>query len=125
MGTAAAGGGGCGARRWLPWLGLCFWAAGAAAARGKRWVDRGAQRSGRRRSGTRTFGVGFPSCACFSPRAERDSVGTGWRSSRGPLPSHPSLLSASILQVVVTRAPTLESQYLFGFPNPPYLLQAG
>nr|XP_048312475.1 netrin receptor UNC5D isoform X4 [Myodes glareolus] len=34
MGTAAAGGGGCGARRWLPWLGLCFWAAGAAAARG-------------------------------------------------------------------------------------------
>ncbi|XP_028747636.1 netrin receptor UNC5D isoform X5 [Peromyscus leucopus] len=33
MGTAAAGGG-CGARRWLPWLGLCFWAAGAAAARG-------------------------------------------------------------------------------------------
>lgn len=35
MGTAAAGGG-CGARRWLPWLGLCFWAAGAAAARGKR-----------------------------------------------------------------------------------------
>ncbi|XP_057608749.1 netrin receptor UNC5D isoform X3 [Chionomys nivalis] len=33
MGTSAAGGG-CGARRWLPWLGLCFWAAGAAAARG-------------------------------------------------------------------------------------------
>ncbi|XP_005066652.1 netrin receptor UNC5D isoform X9 [Mesocricetus auratus] len=33
MGTAAAGGG-YGARRWLPWLGLCFWAAGAAAARG-------------------------------------------------------------------------------------------
>lgn len=76
MGTAAAGGG-CGARRWLPWLGLCFWAAGAAAARGKRWVDGGAQRSGPRRSGTRTFGVGRPSCACFSPRAERDSVGTG------------------------------------------------
>ncbi|XP_017717768.1 PREDICTED: netrin receptor UNC5D isoform X4 [Rhinopithecus bieti] len=35
MGRAAAtGGGGRGARRWLPWLGLCFWAAGAAAARG-------------------------------------------------------------------------------------------
>ncbi|XP_062933289.1 netrin receptor UNC5D isoform X2 [Cynocephalus volans] len=35
MGTAAAaGGGGGGTRRWLPWLGLCFWAAGAAAARG-------------------------------------------------------------------------------------------
>ncbi|XP_050657642.1 netrin receptor UNC5D isoform X5 [Macaca thibetana thibetana] len=35
MGRAAATGGGCrGARRWLPWLGLCFWAAGAAAARG-------------------------------------------------------------------------------------------
>uniref|UniRef100_A0A2K5IB18 Netrin receptor UNC5 n=1 Tax=Colobus angolensis palliatus TaxID=336983 RepID=A0A2K5IB18_COLAP len=32
--TAATGGGGRGARRWLPWLGLCFWAAGAAAARG-------------------------------------------------------------------------------------------
>ncbi|XP_007960352.1 netrin receptor UNC5D isoform X4 [Chlorocebus sabaeus] len=35
MGRAAATGGGCrGARRWLRWLGLCFWAAGAAAARG-------------------------------------------------------------------------------------------
>ncbi|XP_008977562.1 netrin receptor UNC5D isoform X8 [Callithrix jacchus] len=35
MGRAAApGGGGGGAPRWLPWLGLCFWAAGAAAARG-------------------------------------------------------------------------------------------
>ncbi|XP_019296364.1 netrin receptor UNC5D isoform X11 [Panthera pardus] len=35
MGKAAAAGGGAGgARRWLPWLGLCFWAAGAAAARG-------------------------------------------------------------------------------------------
>ncbi|XP_070356028.1 netrin receptor UNC5D isoform X5 [Equus asinus] len=35
MGRAAtAGGGAGGARRWLPWLGLCFWAAGAAAARG-------------------------------------------------------------------------------------------
>ncbi|XP_009211134.2 netrin receptor UNC5D isoform X4 [Papio anubis] len=35
MGRAAATGGGCrGARRWLWWLGLCFWAAGAAAARG-------------------------------------------------------------------------------------------
>ncbi|XP_075853479.1 netrin receptor UNC5D isoform X3 [Microcebus murinus] len=36
MGTAAAagGGGGGGARRWLRWLGLCLWAAGAAAARG-------------------------------------------------------------------------------------------
>ncbi|XP_072619631.1 netrin receptor UNC5D isoform X1 [Vulpes vulpes] len=35
MGTAAAAGGGAGgARRWLPWLGLCFWAAGAAAGRG-------------------------------------------------------------------------------------------
>ncbi|XP_011900911.1 PREDICTED: netrin receptor UNC5D isoform X8 [Cercocebus atys] len=35
MGRAAATGGGCrGARRWFPWLGLCFWAAGAAAARG-------------------------------------------------------------------------------------------
>ncbi|XP_036156987.1 netrin receptor UNC5D isoform X6 [Myotis myotis] len=35
MGRAAAAGGGAGgARRWLPWLGLCFWAAGAAAARG-------------------------------------------------------------------------------------------
>ncbi|XP_060237555.1 netrin receptor UNC5D isoform X5 [Meriones unguiculatus] len=33
MGTAAAGGG-CGGCRWLPWLGLCFWAAGAGAARG-------------------------------------------------------------------------------------------
>uniref|UniRef100_A0A8C9IEQ0 Netrin receptor UNC5 n=1 Tax=Piliocolobus tephrosceles TaxID=591936 RepID=A0A8C9IEQ0_9PRIM len=35
MGRAApTGGDGRGARRWLPWLGLCFWAAGAAAARG-------------------------------------------------------------------------------------------
>ncbi|XP_017391778.1 netrin receptor UNC5D isoform X9 [Cebus imitator] len=35
MGRAAAlGGGGGGAPRWLPWLGLCFWAAGAAAGRG-------------------------------------------------------------------------------------------
>ncbi|XP_027456122.2 netrin receptor UNC5D isoform X6 [Zalophus californianus] len=35
MGRAAAAGGGAGgARRWLRWLGLCFWAAGAAAARG-------------------------------------------------------------------------------------------
>ncbi|XP_053434648.1 netrin receptor UNC5D isoform X4 [Nycticebus coucang] len=36
MGTAAAAGGsgGGGTRRWLQWLGLCFWAAGAAAARG-------------------------------------------------------------------------------------------
>ncbi|XP_073075104.1 netrin receptor UNC5D isoform X3 [Manis javanica] len=35
MGRAAAAGGGAGgARRWLPWLGLCLWAAGAAAARG-------------------------------------------------------------------------------------------
>ncbi|XP_057159416.1 netrin receptor UNC5D isoform X4 [Ursus arctos] len=35
MGRAAAAGGGAGgARVWLPWLGLCFWAAGAAAARG-------------------------------------------------------------------------------------------
>ncbi|XP_028624081.1 netrin receptor UNC5D isoform X6 [Grammomys surdaster] len=33
MGTGAANGS-RGARRWLPWLGLCFWAAGAAAARG-------------------------------------------------------------------------------------------
>ncbi|XP_073910759.1 netrin receptor UNC5D isoform X10 [Castor canadensis] len=32
--TAAAGGGGGPARWWLSWLGLCFWAAGAAAARG-------------------------------------------------------------------------------------------
>ncbi|XP_031295986.1 netrin receptor UNC5D isoform X5 [Camelus dromedarius] len=33
MGTAAAAGEGAGrALRWLPWLGLCFWAAGAAAA---------------------------------------------------------------------------------------------
>lgn len=42
MGTGAADGS-RGARRWLPWLGLCFWAAGAAAARGKRWVDGGAR----------------------------------------------------------------------------------
>ncbi|XP_019498439.1 PREDICTED: netrin receptor UNC5D isoform X6 [Hipposideros armiger] len=35
MGRAAAAGGGAGgALRWFPWLGLCFWAAGAAAARG-------------------------------------------------------------------------------------------
>uniref|UniRef100_A0A8D0PHU6 Netrin receptor UNC5 n=1 Tax=Sus scrofa TaxID=9823 RepID=A0A8D0PHU6_PIG len=35
MGRAAAAGGGAGgARRWLSWLGLCFWTAGAAAARG-------------------------------------------------------------------------------------------
>ncbi|XP_074239981.1 netrin receptor UNC5D isoform X7 [Saimiri boliviensis] len=35
MGRAAAPGGGSGgASLWLPWLGLCFWAAGAAAARG-------------------------------------------------------------------------------------------
>ncbi|XP_059765229.1 netrin receptor UNC5D isoform X4 [Balaenoptera ricei] len=35
MGRAAAARGGAGgARRWLPWLGLCFWAAGAATARG-------------------------------------------------------------------------------------------
>ncbi|XP_052018659.1 netrin receptor UNC5D isoform X5 [Apodemus sylvaticus] len=33
MGTGAADGS-RGARWWLPWLGLCFWAAGAAAARG-------------------------------------------------------------------------------------------
>ncbi|XP_031195321.1 netrin receptor UNC5D isoform X7 [Mastomys coucha] len=33
MGTGAAESS-RGARRWLPWLGLCFWAAGAAAARG-------------------------------------------------------------------------------------------
>ncbi|XP_055423086.1 uncharacterized protein LOC129643032 isoform X2 [Bubalus kerabau] len=34
MGRAAAAGRGAGgARQWLPWLGLCFWAAGAAAAR--------------------------------------------------------------------------------------------
>ncbi|XP_053516038.1 netrin receptor UNC5D isoform X7 [Artibeus jamaicensis] len=33
MGRAAAASGGAeGARWWLPWLGLCFWAAGAAAA---------------------------------------------------------------------------------------------
>nr|XP_031547382.1 netrin receptor UNC5D isoform X6 [Vicugna pacos] len=33
MGTAAAAGEGAGrALQWLPWLGLCFWAAGAAAA---------------------------------------------------------------------------------------------
>ncbi|XP_062069070.1 netrin receptor UNC5D isoform X2 [Lepus europaeus] len=32
--SAVAGGGGAGARQWLQWLGLCFWAAGAAAARG-------------------------------------------------------------------------------------------
>lgn len=75
MGTGAADGN-RGARWWLPWLGLCFWAAGAAAARGKRWVDSGARGSGQRRSGTLTFGMGFPSCACFSPRAEPDSVGT-------------------------------------------------
>lgn len=75
MGTGAADGS-RGARWWLPWLGLCFWAAGAAAARGKRWVDSGARGSGQRRSGTLTFGMGFPSCACFSPRAEPDSVGT-------------------------------------------------
>ncbi|XP_075411871.1 netrin receptor UNC5D isoform X5 [Tenrec ecaudatus] len=31
---AASGGGSRGAPRWLPWLGLCFWAAGAVAARG-------------------------------------------------------------------------------------------
>lgn len=74
MGTGAAESS-RGARRWLPWLGLCFWAAGAAAARGKRWVDGGARGSRRRRSGTLTFGVGFPSYARFSPRAEPDSVG--------------------------------------------------
>ncbi|KAM5275795.1 netrin receptor UNC5D isoform 8-T8 [Hipposideros larvatus] len=35
MGRAAAAGEGAGgALRWFPWLGLCFWAAGAAAARG-------------------------------------------------------------------------------------------
>uniref|UniRef100_A0A8C3WHA6 Netrin receptor UNC5 n=1 Tax=Catagonus wagneri TaxID=51154 RepID=A0A8C3WHA6_9CETA len=35
MGRAGtAGGGAGGASRWLPWLGLCFWTAGAAAARG-------------------------------------------------------------------------------------------
>ncbi|XP_054556849.1 netrin receptor UNC5D isoform X13 [Talpa occidentalis] len=35
MGRAAAAGGRAGgARGWLPWLGLCLWAAGAAAARG-------------------------------------------------------------------------------------------
>ncbi|XP_076708612.1 netrin receptor UNC5D isoform X6 [Callospermophilus lateralis] len=34
MGRASAAVGGGGARRWLSWLGLCFWAAGAAAARG-------------------------------------------------------------------------------------------
>ncbi|XP_047407281.1 netrin receptor UNC5D isoform X7 [Sciurus carolinensis] len=34
MGRASAAGGGGGARRWLSWLGLCFWAVVAAAARG-------------------------------------------------------------------------------------------
>ncbi|XP_058438307.1 netrin receptor UNC5D isoform X2 [Marmota monax] len=34
MGRASAAVSGGGARRWLSWLGLCFWAAGAAAARG-------------------------------------------------------------------------------------------
>ncbi|XP_024905772.1 netrin receptor UNC5D isoform X3 [Pteropus alecto] len=32
--AAVAGGGAGGAHWWLPWLGLCFWATGAAAARG-------------------------------------------------------------------------------------------
>lgn len=51
MGRAAAAGGGAGgARVWLPWLGLCFWAAGAAAARGKRRAERAAG-PGERRGG--------------------------------------------------------------------------
>lgn len=55
MGRAATASGGAEAARWwLPWLGLCFCAAGAAAAaaRGKRWAKQAAG-LGARRGGSR------------------------------------------------------------------------
>lgn len=55
MGRAAvAGGGAGGAHWWLPWLGLCFWATGAAAARGKRWAKQAAGLGARRGEGAPT-----------------------------------------------------------------------
>lgn len=76
MGTGAADDS-RGARRWLPWLGLCFWAAGAAAARGKRWVDCGT-RGGERTEEERDSHLrrGLPKlCLLLSARSP-DSVGT-------------------------------------------------
>ena len=67
-------------------------AAGAAAARGQRGAQRaGEWDGGRRPIGTRTDGLGFPSCVLHLPaRAERKGWLSGGGPPRGPLSvSHP------------------------------------
>lgn len=84
MGTRAADGS-RGARRWLSWLGLCFWAAGAAAARGKRWVDGGAWR------GADGGGAGLSPSAWASQvvlGSLRAQSPTRWEPRRGALGDH-------------------------------------
>lgn len=109
MGRAAAAGEGAGgARRWLPWLGLCFWAAGAAAARGKRWAERAAGLGARREGAGQTerdphLPRWLPK---LSPAPLRAPSPAGWESGggpqRGPLLPTPSLRPGVILQVAVT-----------------------
>lgn len=134
MGGAAAAGRGAGrARRWLPWLGLCFWAAGAAAARGKRGAERAAEPGGDR-GGTRPIGpspmaLAFQVAPCTSPRARSARGGPRVEDLRGDhcLSPTPSLRSAAILQVVGTAGALrcLDSLRSLPFLSPPQLLQTG
>lgn len=88
------------ARRWLRWLGLCFWAAGAAAARGEcrpgggTWRVRSGTARRRRLSEVR------------SDLARRADGQESPQTSEGTAHLPPKFASAAILQVAVTRAPT-------------------
>lgn len=88
MGRAAAAGRGAGgARRWLPWLGLCFWAAGAAAARGKRGAERAAEPGGGRGGRDRWYPHLWPWLSKLRPAPPRargaQGLALGWRTSEG------------------------------------------
>lgn len=125
--AAAARGDAGGARRWLPWLGLCFWAAGAAAARGKRGVEREAEPGARRPSGTRTYGVGFPSCALHLSARSAQRGGTRAEDLRGDhcLPPQVRDQPQPYRLLGPGPLPFFSSRRLLYFPSPPQLLQTG
>lgn len=129
MGRAAvAGGGAGGAHWWLPWLGLCFWATGATAARGKRRAKRAGGLGARRGEGRQQDQAGPtpPALAsqvapCTSPRTQPNRVGI----SAGTTAFHPKFAIIRNPTGCCDRAPTLYSPRLLHFPIHPQLLQTG